>query len=396
VIEKMSAQPIAQPIAEAIRYGDSVAVQRLLADGLDVNERIRGIENNPPALVFAMIWKRLEIVKILLQAGACIDAADDGGTTACHVALSHCLSFRNDVFRLLLSFKPNLDLKNKLGESVFQIVVNYSKYWDILLLFIEAGAPLEIASNRLCHFAIKSTRHIQVLLDRGVVVRDLTNGYGSSVLHIAALNCRDISVLCALINIFADNLEVRDKSGYTAIHNALKHNNYVALCALINAGADVNCGGPPPLFFVEDYKCTVALLAAGSLFHWQEPMQGFTPVHHACYGGVSALAIVHAFVAAGADLDVLDNDGETARQLLAKRNLSVDACQIEMARQDIVKARLGFIRYRALQVCLGLQSLALPALQVCEILLFACGPVAPLVPFHHWWKIATTIKHFER
>jgi hypothetical protein len=37
----------------------------------------------------------------------------------------------------------------------------------------------------------------------------------------------------------------------------------------------------------------------------------------------------------------------------------------------------------------------LDALQMCEILQQACGPVAPLIAFHHWWKIATTVKHFN-
>lgn len=72
-----------------------------------------------------------------------------------------------------------------------------------------------------------------------------------------------------------------------------------------------------------------------------------------------------------------------------------DSEGIEIARRDISKTRLDFVRQRALQVCVGLQSLNLPALLTCEILLFACGPVAPVVAFHHWWQIATIVKHFH-
>ncbi|MCA0328160.1 MAG: hypothetical protein LCH89_21565, partial [Proteobacteria bacterium] len=57
--------------------------------------------------------------------------------------------------------------------------------------------------------------------------------------------------------------------------------------------------------------------------------------------------------------------------------------------------RLRVVRRRAFDVCVGLQSLRINALQMCEILVHACGPVAPLVAFHHWWKIATTVKHFR-
>lgn len=49
---------------------------------------------------------------------------------------------------------------------------------------------------------------------------------------------------------------------------------------------------------------------------------------------------------------------------------------------------------RALQVCLGLHARGLDALQLCEILMYACGRMAPLISFHQWCAIATTVKHF--
>jgi hypothetical protein len=107
------------------------------------------------------------------------------------------------------------------------------------------------------------------------------------------------------------------------------------------------------------------------------------------------MTVVHPLLAAGADLDAAD-DGETARQVLARRGWTIDPDEVEAARRDIAKARIDFVRDRALQVCIGLQSLRIDALQMCEILQFACGRVAPLIPFHIWWKIATTVKHFER
>jgi len=101
-------------------------------------------------------------------------------------------------------------------------------------------------------------------------------------------------------------------------------------------------------------------------------------------------------LAAGADLDVADNAGATARQVLARRGRTIDPDQVEAARRDIAKTRVDVVRCRAVQVCIGLQSLRIDALQMCEMLPLACGPVAPLIPFHIWWKIATTVKHFER
>jgi hypothetical protein len=108
----------------------------------------------------------------------------------------------------------------------------------------------------------------------------------------------------------------------------------------------------------------------------------------------SCVPILNCFVAADADLDAMDNHGITVRQLLARWAI-VD---VESARRRIAKIRLDLVRNRAMQVCIGLQSLGLDALQMCEILQHACcrGRLAQLIPFHIWWKIATTVKHFQQ
>jgi hypothetical protein len=83
---------------------------------------------------------------------------------------------------------------------------------------------------------------------------------------------------------------------------------------------------------------------------------------------------------------------------LARRGVTAEnAAEIEAVRRRIAKMRLELIRDRALQVCIGLQSLRIDALQMCEILQQACfgGRLAQLIPFHIWWKIATTVKHFR-
>jgi hypothetical protein len=88
-----------------------------------------------------------------------------------------------------------------------------------------------------------------------------------------------------------------------------------------------------------------------------------------------------AFIAAGVD------PCGAFEQSIAKH---CGAEQVEMARREIAKVRLDFVRWRALEVCIGLQPLQLDALQLCEILQHSCGPVACVIAFHQWW---TTVKH---
>jgi hypothetical protein len=101
-------------------------------------------------------------------------------------------------------------------------------------------------------------------------------------------------------------------------------------------------------------------------------------------------------IAAGADLDAVDDAGETARQVLARRGWTIDPDQVEAARREIAKARLDFVRHRALELCIGLQSLRIDALANVRNPAICVWPVAPLIPFHIWWKIATTVKHFRK
>jgi len=110
-------------------------------------------------------------------------------------------------------------------------------------------------------------------------------------------------------------------------------------------------------------------------------------------GGLIEASTVYPLLAAGADLDATDDTGVTVREVFAR--VTIDPDRVEVARREIAKARLDLVQHRALQVCIGLQSLRIDALQLCEILQFACGAIAPVIPFHIWWKIATTVKHFR-
>jgi hypothetical protein len=71
------------------------------------------------------------------------------------------------------------------------------------------------------------------------------------------------------------------------------------------------------------------------------------------------------------------------------------ADEIDAARHRIAKARLDLVRERAFQICVGLQSFRLNALQLCEILMHSFGALGSLIAFHQWWAIATKVKHFR-
>jgi hypothetical protein len=199
-----------------------------------------------------------------------------------------------------------------------------------------------------------------------------------------------LDVFKILVNRHDVDFEARDSEGTSWSHIILSNGIPAALRLVIDTGLDINKHNL--LHVSHDYTCTVLLLAAGA------------DVHKRSVGCQTALIllsrwnrkyVVHALIAGGADLDASDFIGMTPRQTMGWFDLEIDCGLVEKAKRDIAKTRLDFVRHRALQVCIGLQSLTIPALQLCEVLLFSCGPVAPLISFHQWWNIATTVKHFK-
>lgn len=101
---------------------------------------------------------RLKIVKLLLNNGAGIHMQDEAGNSALHFA---CINGHTEIVKLLLSC-PTIDinLKNKKGKTALQIVlklvevlardhnddlisINYSKYFELLKLFLAYDAQIE-------------------------------------------------------------------------------------------------------------------------------------------------------------------------------------------------------------------------------------------------------------
>jgi len=388
---------------KAIARGDSHKVGLMISRGsFDVNVRLQPQADRPPALVHAARHGQAEIVDILLRANARVDDIDASGRTACHAA---AMFGRRDVLALLLARQPNLAALDADGRNTFFYAARGCENGDgrCALMLLEAGASLEGADpSDLCQFAATSAAAIEALIKRGVVVRQLRNVFGGSSLHSAAARCRAADMLDMLVNVCGIDLETRDRYGGTCLRPAASCGNVFALRWLINAGADttsVASDGSTPLHNVTRRDCAIVLLAGGANARARDN-RGRTALHQVLLWAAKMcmtvdVTAVHALLAAGADPDAADDFGNTSRQLLARAKMIIDPDQVEFARRDIAKARLDFVRHRALQVCIGLQSLELDALQMCEILQFACGPVAELVPFHIWWTIATTVKHFR-
>ena len=94
---------------------------------------------------------RVNVMRVLLSAGANLDAKDENGDTALHHALS---LNRLDWVQLLLSSKPNLEIRNHLGQTPLLRAVDFSplSYAEHVLqtvqLLLDAGADTKAVDEK--------------------------------------------------------------------------------------------------------------------------------------------------------------------------------------------------------------------------------------------------------
>lgn len=376
----------------AITYNDMDTFMSLLPSS-DVN-------GTPSPLICAAQHGRIAMMLVLLDAGADVDAINDVGKCACHVAIEFS---RLPALEFLIARGANLSLRDANNTSLFADAIDRtSDRFAISLL--DAGAPLgDLSDDRLMKAVTKSVAMLMRLLARHVAVDTLRDSSGRTACHVVAnaAGAEAELMLSLLVNVARVDVNATDRHSYTACHNVAMRGNERVLRRLIELGADfdvANKYGHTALSIISLKgnhlaPCVEVLLAAGADFT-STSARGETPCHKAARS-LSSHSLC-ALLAAGADFDQPDNDGDTPRQYVETNQLHVPtAHETDVVRRRLAKMRLDFVRQRALQVCIGLQPLGLDALQLCEVLLHSCGPVAPVIRFHQWWNIATAVKHFR-
>ncbi|MDA0282867.1 MAG: ankyrin repeat domain-containing protein [Planctomycetota bacterium] len=109
-------------LSGAIARDDLAETKRLLDRNARINERRPQGGSTP--LSSAALHGHLEIVKLLIQRGAKVDATNEDGNTPLHVAAFLC---RTDVVQLLLEKGASALTKNKRGETPIDVV---SSEWN--------------------------------------------------------------------------------------------------------------------------------------------------------------------------------------------------------------------------------------------------------------------------
>jgi ankyrin repeat protein len=378
-------------LLHAIHRNDIRTASSLISSG-SVN-----LNGEPLPLHRAARHGRVEIMTMLLDAGADINAVDEYRHTACRIAI---VENQFDALKLLVERGANLGVVDSSGHSLLSIymVACFVRDERFAILLLDTGAPLVgLSPSQLLELA-KNAAVFHRLIARGVNFTTMRDGSGRTLCHLVARNVTSEDDFRCLVNLCGnDAVHAVDNNGNTPLRWALSSCNDVAVRVLVECGAEIDrqdSDGRTALFGAAANvrsSCLELLIALGADVD-VVANDGMTACHLAAEWRESVCALV----AAGCDLDQLDNKGETPRMIATRKDVALPtADEIQAARRRIAKTRLDLVRERAFQICVGLQPLDINALQLCEIMMHSFGALGSLIAFHQWWAIAVKVKHFR-
>lgn len=241
-------------LAKAVKAGLADKIAKLLASG--ANARFNYVFNRTNLHFAAMSGDNVEVVKMLIDSGANVNAVDDNHCTPLHVAVRNGA---RGVVGALIAAGANPNIRDIDRQIPLQYIVE-----DVV-----RGGSSDIA------FEIVNTRHTPVRP-------------GSSVLHVAT-ESGNLNAVYALVHSGCD-VTARDVTGATALHNATREGHREVVKCLISAGCNVNAEqntGETALHLAvsrDHYDIAVDLLFARANVDAKDAT-GQTALHLAAAGG---------------------------------------------------------------------------------------------------------------
>jgi len=258
-----------------------------------------------------------EVIKLLLECGANVNAQGKNGKTALHSAVE---KGHEEVVKLLLECGANVDAQDKDGKSILQFAVE-KQHEKFVKLLLECGANVHTQDKdgkTVLHCAVEKgqEKFVQLLLECGANV-DAEDKDGRTALHFAV----EKGYLVIVEHVLKHHPDVNNKSNRSAlnvavhgygkeygkiIENLLQYgftvnpedvNNCELLCAAVEKGY---------LKIVEE------LLKYGidvNVLHKSTYGQGYMPLHVATKNKQEEVAKL--LISYGADVNAQDETGKT-------------------------------------------------------------------------------------
>ncbi len=265
------------PLHVASEIGNKELVELLLQNGADVNAQDN---EGLTALMLASIKGHTETVNLLLQNGANVNAQNNNGRTALMDA-SYCE--HTETVAVLLRNGANVNAREN-GVHTALMLASAKGHTEIVNLLLQHGADIYAQDNEgLTAFMLASslgyTKIVELLLQNNADV-NAQNNNGLTALMVASY-CEHTETVDVLLQNGA-NVNARENGGHTALMVASLEGHTEIVELLLQNGVDVN---------TKNNKGETALMAATRKGHTE---------------------VVNLLLQMGANINIQDNDGKTA------------------------------------------------------------------------------------
>jgi ankyrin repeat protein len=350
---------IDEDFLDAVEQKDIPRMNRLLSLGANINARSE--INGYYALMYAINWPDINLVKLLLDKGARLNTADDSGDTALIEAADSGGPEYTAIVKLLLA--RGADVHANGDRAILSAARNAEP--EVVKLLLAKGAPVNARSRNYDNNTVlmeaasgASPQTVDMLLAAGAEV-NATNDKGETALMKAVtLDHRyeprqRLPMIDALLKKGAD-INGADKSGRTPLLHALvqymseaggviSHSEIVKL--LLERGANVDVvdqnGDNALMITTSVYQGSpeiVQLLVAKGINLDTQNKKGTTGLMIAASSGKTD--IVNLLLDKGANLNLVDLNGETAL------DHAIADGQIELAKSLFARAAISKNNYK--------------------------------------------------
>lgn len=325
-------------LKKALRNNNIIRVQSLLLRGADPNLKFEA----QPAIVWATVNGRVEIVNALLHAGVNINTKDEFGWTPIMWAI---LLGNKEIILNLLSQNAEVNVfSTKYNISPLRIACYLNDFYLIKTLLLK-GAKVD-SNDDLKYIDLKYIPGPQPTdEEKEKIPFDLRSRYGQPTL-VWATQEDQTEIVLALLDNGAD-VNAKDRDGFTALMWAVQNGNIKIVETLFRKGhPDVNAK-------TKSFQITALNLAVknGNGYMFNFLLRHNADVNTINHNGATVLKLavqenryefMNSLLDRGADIEHQDNDGWNALMIGAREgHMKITQCLLEHGADRTKKNKRG-------------------------------------------------------